>query len=541
MNGPDGARRFHAATAHLRESAKPEQLVTLLLGGYRRDAKGNRPRPVKAYVDAEAFGPAIELPDDVGSPADVVDRGELGRLLFLAAGVTRRSVSPTGVERLYRVAPSAGGMSPIEVYVAVGEGAVDGVLAGLHLYDPVGHALVPVRRGDVRADLMAATRVGGAGDVPVVVVLTGVPWKTCWHYRERGYRHLWWDAGTMLANLLTVAQADGIRTQLHTGFADAAVEAVVGIDGRVEQALAVVALGTGGPPAPPPGAGALPGARAALPWSSAPVEFPLVTEAHWSGRLAGTATPAAEVVEWSTTLLQAVAGDAPAGRVVPLPSPDPLTDVVLRRGSTRLMTPVAVPARLLLDCLLFSTQGIAFEGGSPGGLVEHAVVVHEVDGVMPGAYRWSGGLLTPVRQGDLRLEAALSCLDQHQAADAAFVHLSFVDLDSVLRRLGSRGYRVAQLAAGVASGRLHLAAFGAGAGATGLTFYDDRVQTLAGMEGSTCLLATAVGTPAYRARPGGPPRRPTLLSRGPMWARFDARTKEMRAQLEAVFGPPPTA
>ena len=31
------------------------------------------------------------------------------------------------------------------------------------------------------------------------VVVTGVPWRTGWRYRERGYRHVYWDAGTMLA------------------------------------------------------------------------------------------------------------------------------------------------------------------------------------------------------------------------------------------------------------------------------------------------------------------------------------------------------
>ena len=39
--------------------------------------------------------------------------------------------------------------------------------------------------------------------------MTGVPWRTGWRYRERGYRHIYWDAGTMLGQLLAVADSAG--------------------------------------------------------------------------------------------------------------------------------------------------------------------------------------------------------------------------------------------------------------------------------------------------------------------------------------------
>ena len=46
------------------------------------------------------------------------------------------------------------------------------------------------------------------GTAPAIVV-TGVPWRTGWRYRERGFRHVYWDAGTMLAQLLAVADSAG--------------------------------------------------------------------------------------------------------------------------------------------------------------------------------------------------------------------------------------------------------------------------------------------------------------------------------------------
>jgi hypothetical protein len=83
-------------------------------------------------------------------------------------------------------------------------------------------------------------------------------------------------------------------------------------------------------------------------------------------------------------------------------------------------------------------------------------------------------------------------------------------LDEVLGALGSRGYRAAQLEAGIAVGRLALAAFTLGYGATGLTFYDEAV-TQSFAAGAACMLVTAVGVADYTNAPGGHPGAPTEL------------------------------
>ena len=71
----------------------------------------------------------------------------------------------------------------------------------MYWYDPLDHALV---------------RVGPPprGGAPAVIV-TGVPWRTGWRYRERGYRHVYWDAGTMLAQLLALADSAGLTAALY--------------------------------------------------------------------------------------------------------------------------------------------------------------------------------------------------------------------------------------------------------------------------------------------------------------------------------------
>jgi hypothetical protein len=137
--------------------------------------------------------------------------------------------------------------------------------------------------------------------------------------------------------------------------------------------------------------------------------------------------------------------------------------------------------------------------------VPHFVAVHAVDGVEPGLYRWPS-LAIPLRSGDLRDELFRVCVDQDLARDAAFVVIAAVDLD----QLDDRGYREAQLDAGLVDGRLHLAAFALGVGASGMSFLDSGISQLLG-EPLAALLFTCIGVPAYRHRPGGLPGAPVTM------------------------------
>jgi hypothetical protein len=76
--------------------------------------------------------------------------------------------------------------------------------------------------------------------------------------------------------------------------------------------------------------------------------------------------------------------------------------------------------------------------------------------------------------------------------------------------LDDRGYREAQLAAGLVEGRLHLAAYAQGAGASGLSFLDSEIPALLG-EPLDGLLFTCVGVPDNTSKPGGLPGSPTVF------------------------------
>src|SRR5215218_735187 len=282
------------------------------------------PPLVKAF---RAGLPIVPLPRDLPAPegstlavlgghasgAGSLDLDQLARLLHLSAGIVRteeRQRWPGGIF-LFRAAGSAGGRFPLELYVVVPEGAAE-VPPGVHIYRPVEHALLQVGPPP-------------AGGSPALVV-TGVPWRTGWRYRARGYRHIFWDAGTMISQQLALAASAGLPARLYTEFPDIEVRDLVGADGIDEFAVAVLALGDG----PPGWTPAERGARGSVGEPAA--HFPLVTATHWAGISSRWGEP------WRP-------GDAVRD---PLPDSPPVNEVIYRRGSTRLMDPSrGVPREVL--------------------------------------------------------------------------------------------------------------------------------------------------------------------------------------------------
>jgi hypothetical protein len=423
------------------------------------------------YKRYEPSPPRLQLPRELprttaaavtvlAGTADVAatrpDLPQLSRLLHLSAGVVRTMDRPYATW-LFRAAGSAGGRFPLEVYVVVPDGTT--LPAGVHWYDPQDHALVRI----------GPPPLGGA---PAIVV-TGVPWRTGWRYRERGFRHVYWDAGTMLSQLLAAADSGGVPARLHSRFPDATVAALVGADGLHEWPVAVVALEEDTPALEAAG----PTVRGEV--DAAPLEFPLVTAAQTAGDL--------------DTLGPSWERGAPVR--VPITSSDPIETVVLARGSQRRMDPDrGLPEDVLRTSMLAAMRGID---------VPHFVVVHNVETLTPGVYRWPD-LSVPVRRGAMRDELYRVSLEQGLARDAAFVVVGTTDVGA----LDDREYREVQLAAGLVEGRLHLLAVALGASATGMTFLDSEIPALLG--GSLdALLLTCVGVPEYRSALGGSPGRPT--------------------------------
>ena len=128
------------------------------------------------------------------------------------------------------------------------------------------------------------------------------------------------------------------------------------------------------------------------------------------------------------------------------------------------------------------------------------LIANALEGLEAGAYRFvSPGRFEPLRRGSFRARAGYLCLEQALGARAAATVFFLADLEQALAGLGNRGYRAAQLEAGIRAGKLYLGAYAQGLGATGLTFYDDEVTGfLAPGTAKGPMLCVAIGIDARR-------------------------------------------
>ena len=439
------ARRYHEATKH--------SFVSVRTGGHRLDWE-NRPRPFKEYRGV--------APEPL--PAD------LEALLRLGAGVVRTRTLPGGDVYHFRTYASAGALYPVELYVV----SPDGVFH----FHPGELAVRRLRGGDFRALL-------GEPDARAVLLLTGILWRTAWKYGARGYRHLFWDAGTMLANLLSLGAE--LEPRLRTGFVDEDANRLVDVDGRREAALALLALGRAeaGAPSEPPG----PLALDVAPLSRREETYPEAEEVHAASALASP-----DDVERYREASEL--GDT---GTVELTDGEPLEEVIRRRRSARHFLTEALPSSRLAAILAAGAGPIPADVPP---VTETHLIANAVEGLEAGAYRFRPpDRFQPTRRGAFREWAGYLALEQEHAARAAATHFFLADLEATLRERGNRGYRAAQLEAGIRAGRLYLGAYARRLGATGLTFYDDDVaRFFTGETEKQPMLCVALG-PDARGRP----------------------------------------
>ena len=386
-----------------------------------------------------------------------------GALLRDGAGVVRSRVHPRLRRSIhFRAYSSAGALYPVEAYVA----SPDGLLS----FDARGPDLVRLHGADVRSALAEAAAAPELATAAAIVVLTGIHARTGWKYLERGYRHVWWDGGTMLANLLALAAAESLRPRLLTAFADAEANTALGVDGIHEHVLALLVLGEDAPAETallPPSAG--PPGEASAP------RYPLAEAAHAESSLADDDA----VRAWRSE----VRSDEP------VLDRGTLARAMRRRGSVRDYASAPLPLDAFRELLAWCEAPIPADAPS---VVREAVAVAAVEGLAAGVYDAGLGLAREVDEAELRGRVRFAAMEQDHPAQAAANVFQVVDMDQLVDRLGPRGYRWAQLEAGIRAGRLQVGAFMHGWGAAASTFFDEEVSQLLATRESP-LLMVAVG------------------------------------------------
>jgi len=160
---------------------------------------------------------------------------ELSRLLRCSAGVTDERHS-------LRAAPSAGATYPIEVYAAAAR--VEGLAMGIYRYLVSPDELATVLEGDYRRELRgAALGQRMVADANAVLILSAVFDRTAGRYTDRAMRYIFMEAGHIAQNACLVATSMGLGTCAIGAFEDEGVNRVLGLDGKNESALYLVAVG----------------------------------------------------------------------------------------------------------------------------------------------------------------------------------------------------------------------------------------------------------------------------------------------------------
>jgi SagB-type dehydrogenase family enzyme len=324
----------------------------------------NKPTPYKRYTDL----PRSDLPDDfleVSTPAlgtvtvtgreppdrpafdstgeQKLDRGTVAGLCYDAAGITKE-VELHNRTVQFRAAACTGALYHIDLYLVCAD--LPGLDAGVYHYDPKSHGLDRLRKGDYRGVLATASgaRDGepdstGIASAPVTVVATSEWWRNAWKYRDRTFRHAFWDSGTVVANLLASGHGRGLPASVVLGFADDPVVSLLGLDTTEEAPLELVPIGTGEPVS---GTGSVSRiAPETAPLSPNPTEYPLIHRAWRAGTLADGDTAA----DWrrgakaNTPIGTREPGDGERIELDPVDSETasarPLSNTIVRRGSCR--------------------------------------------------------------------------------------------------------------------------------------------------------------------------------------------------------------
>ncbi|HSB40548.1 MAG TPA: SagB/ThcOx family dehydrogenase [Methylomirabilota bacterium] len=497
-----------------------------------------KPLPFKIYAGIEPIRLPTELPapaadtfaalapGEAPAPGAPLDLARLAALLYFSAGVTRVKTYPGGARVHLRAAPSTGALYQTEVYVVAG--AVEGLGPGVYHFGPGDWSLRRLRAGDFRGAVAGAAADDAVAARPASLILSGLYWRNAWKYQARAYRHLFWDSGTLLAQLLAAARALDLPARLVSGFVDAQLNGLLGLDPQKEGALVVVTLGAPGAVAAAPPV-VTPLALEVVPPSAREVDYPLLRDAYAASSLDSEA----EVLAWREAQGEGMTPSV-ALPATPLPAPEvaagrSLAETIAARGSAREFSGEAIGAGALSSALHHATQGFAAD--VPAGLVDLYVNVHAVTDLAPGAYAYdpAAHALVLLRAGDVREASAFLCLEQALGGAASATVFFLGDLARLLERWGNRGYRLANLEAGLIGGRLYLGAYGQRLGATGLTFYDRAVADFFSPHaaGKDALFVTALGRARRALTPPLLTPRPLTL---PSRRRGEGNEEEERSQ-----------
>jgi SagB-type dehydrogenase family enzyme len=459
--------------------------------------------------------------------ASKIDIESLAEILFFSAGITREMKYPYGTYYM-RAASATGALYPIELYV-VCDDISPNLTAGVYHFSPADFSLTEIRKGRYKSYLAAATNNQDILTSPVSIIFTSLAWRNAWKYQARSYRHWFWDSGVITANLLATTAAMGFPTRIIMGFVDDNVDKLLCLGDQKEAAIAMADIGVGlsrdtttnqQQQGEQHKISDLPSPKIRPLSKRGEINYPEIWELNRASKL----TSKQEVRAWINNAHHHLLARIPPysqergtdndNNVIPdeleenINNSFSLKETILRRGSSRKFARTAISLSTLKTILYTSTRGVPMDIFKDGNsLIDIYFIANAVDGLTPGGYFYDLNTTYFEKIKEIATSRDISaylCLGQPLFGDASAVFFLLTDLQSILRSLGNRGYRASQFEAGIIAGKIYLAAYALGIGASGSTFFDDAVTEFFFPHASnkSTMIAVGVGVPAYKARPG---------------------------------------
>lgn len=172
---------------------------------------------------------------------------DLGASLHRVFGAQATQELAPGIVALKKNSPSGGGLHPIEAYVLVQR--VQGLAQGLYHYQPVAHALEPMRLATTEElAAMAHELVAGQhwfANAPVQVLMAARFRRNYWKYRNhsKAWKVIQLDAGHLSQNLYLSATEQGYGAFVTGAINDECAERLFELDGVTVGAIAVCGFG----------------------------------------------------------------------------------------------------------------------------------------------------------------------------------------------------------------------------------------------------------------------------------------------------------
>lgn len=169
--------------------------------------------------------------------AEPLPLGVLSTLLWATQGITEKYG-----DNLFRSAPSAGGLFPVETYLNVR--LVEGLEGGIYHFRPGRYDLEFLKKGDFSRNLAeAALDQGIVATAQVTFIWSAVLPRSKWKYRQRAYRYIYLDAGHICQNLYLAGEALGLGVCAIGAFFDEDANGIVDLDGIDETVIYMATVG----------------------------------------------------------------------------------------------------------------------------------------------------------------------------------------------------------------------------------------------------------------------------------------------------------